>query len=66
MTFREYVCAACKKTIFTLEQEPRTICHQCEAVAEVNSLGPMTPEEEAALREILDEVQPISRKKSDA
>lgn len=53
MLIREFVCADCKATVFTFspELEERTRCFPCETLRRMKL--DCTPEQIAALREIL-------------
>lgn len=54
MRVHEFVCAVCEVNVFSFDGDrDRELCHACRTVAEMKAAGPMTPEAEAKLREIL-------------
>jgi DNA-directed RNA polymerase subunit RPC12/RpoP len=59
----EFVCADCESDVFSFGgPEEQTRCASCETIREMKERDPMTPEAEAALREILGCVIPVSGK----
>ena len=60
MLVHEFVCADCEAEVYSFGGNPDDeLCHSCRTIAEMKAAGPMTPEAEAALREILGCVRQI-------
>jgi hypothetical protein len=56
----EFVCADCEVDVFSWGGPPNpTVCQACLTIRDMKARDPMTPEAEAALREILGNVIPI-------
>lgn len=62
MSIREFVCADCKVEVFAYDGAlNQTACDSCMIIREMKAHGAMTPDAEAALRELLGNVIPVSR-----
>lgn len=58
----EFVCEDCDAEVFSYGGNPDdTLCRSCRTIAELKAEGPMKPETEAALREILGNVMPVRK-----
>lgn len=58
----EFVCADCEVEVFSFGGDPEAkVCQSCLTVREMNARDPLTPEAEAALREILGCVIPVHK-----
>jgi hypothetical protein len=58
----EFVCADCDVEVFSFGGDPDAkLCCACETIREMKERDPMTPEAEAALREILGCVIPVRK-----
>lgn len=49
----EFVCADCQAEVFTFDAPDAKVCRSCQMIRDMKARDPMTPEQEAALREIL-------------
>jgi hypothetical protein len=63
LVVHEFVCADCEVDVFSFGgPAEQTRCASCQTIRDMKARDPMTPEAEAALREILGCVIPVSRK----
>jgi hypothetical protein len=59
MIVHEFVCDDCETDVVSFGGPEATCCHDCLMVREMKAREPLTPEQEAKLREILGNVIPI-------
>jgi hypothetical protein len=60
MLIHDFVCADCEVEVFSFGGDPDAkVCQSCLTIREMKARDPMTPEQEAKLREILGNVIPI-------
>ena len=60
MKWHEFVCADCEADVHSFNGDSdETLCMSCQTIADLKAGGPMTPEAEATLREILGCLKPV-------
>jgi hypothetical protein len=62
LEIHEFVCDDCQTDVFSFGGDPAAkLCSCCQTVREINARFPMTPADEARLREILGCVIPVRK-----